>query len=238
MSSTYLALTNELLRRLNEVELDSTNFAAARNVQALAKDSINSSIREVLHSGQEWPFTLITYPQTLTVGQASYSFPSDLSSVDWESFYIKKLNDSNEPGKLPVITYVEYVDKHRGQDETNGTGGYGPTSVVSQTQESKFIVSPPPDQAYIIEYKYWSFPASLTLFSSVCSIPERFNNVIIDGAMMFMMLFRSNEQSAAIHKDKFEQGIKGMRRLLMDEPLYMRSTMIMKPLTSFRVLNG
>ena len=238
MSSTYLALTNELLRRLNEVELDSTNFAASRNVQALAKDSINSSVRELLHSAQEWPFTLVTYPQTLTVGEATYSFPAALSSVDWESFYLKKLNDSNEPGKLPVVSYPEYVDNYRGQDETASTGGYGPPRLVSQTQESKFIVSPPPNLAYIIEYKYWSFPTSLSLFSDVCIIPERFNNVIIDGAMMFMMLFRSNEQSASIHKDKFEQGVKTMRRLLMDEPLSVRSTMLTKPTLSTRVMNG
>jgi hypothetical protein len=238
MSSTYLALTNELLRRLNEVELDSTNFAAARNVQALAKDSINSSVRELLHSAQEWPFTLVTYPQTLTVGEATYSFPATLNSVDWESFYLKKLNDSNEPGSLSAISYSQYIEQYRGQDESSGTGGYGPPIVIAMTQESKFIVSPRPDQAYIIEYKYWSFPTSLSIFSDVCIIPERFNNVIIDGAMMFMMLFRSNEQSAAIHKDKFEQGVKTMRRLLMDEPLSVRSTMLTKPTLSTRVMNG
>ena len=53
--ATYLDLTNELLRRLNEVQMDSTDFATARNVQALAKDAINASIREILHSAQEWP---------------------------------------------------------------------------------------------------------------------------------------------------------------------------------------
>jgi hypothetical protein len=225
--STYLVLTNELLRRLNEVELDSTNFAASRNVQALAKDSINSSVRELLHSGQEWPFTIVTYPQTLTIGEGSYSFPADIGSVDWESFYIKKLN-SNQPGKLPVISYPQYIEQYRGQDEAAGTGGYGPPIVIGMTQESKFRVSPLPDQAYIIEYKYWSFPAQLTLSTDECVIPQRFNNTIIDGAMMFMMLFRSNEQSANIHKDKFEQGVKVMRRLLMDEPLEVRSTMVTK----------
>lgn len=238
MSSTYLSLTNELLRRLNEVELDATTFDGARNVQALAKDSINSSVRELLHSGQEWPFTLITYPQTLTVGQGSYSFPADMSSVDWESFYLKKLNDSNEPGSLSAISYPQYIEQYRGQDEAAGTGGYGPPIIIGMTQESKFNVSPPPDQAYIIEYKYWSFPASLTLSTNVCVIPDRFNNIIIDGAMMFMMLFRSNEQSATIHKDKFEQGIKTMRRLLMDEPSHVRSTMLTKPTLSTRVMNG
>jgi hypothetical protein len=54
--------------------------------------------------------------------------------------------------------------------------------------------------------------------------------------MTFMMLYRSNEQSAAIHRDKFENGIKTMRRLLLDEPLTMRSTMIVNALSSPRVM--
>jgi hypothetical protein len=75
MSSTYLALTNSVLRRVNEVVLDETNFTSARNVQALAKDSINSSIREVLSYVQEWPFTTTTTTQVLTAGTQEYDFP-------------------------------------------------------------------------------------------------------------------------------------------------------------------
>jgi hypothetical protein len=54
--------------------------------------------------------------------------------------------------------------------------------------------------------------------------------------MTYMMLYRSNEQSAAIHRDKFDNGIKTMRRLLLDEPLTMRSTMIVPSLVSPRVM--
>jgi hypothetical protein len=238
MSSTYISLTNELLRRLNEVQMDATDFDAARNIQALAKDSINSSVRELLHSGQEWPFTINTNLQTLTVAEGQYTFPSDVNSVDWESFYLKKLNDTTIPRSLSAISYSAYLEQYRSQDEQAGTSSYGPPVVVYMTQDLKFGVSPSPDQAYVIEYKYWKFPASLSLSTDTCIVPERFNNVIIDGAMMFMMLFRSNEMSANIHKDKFEQGVKTMRRLLMDEPLSVRSTMISKPVTSLRIKNG
>ena len=44
--STFLSLTNELLRRLNEVQIDQADFPNVKNVQALAKDSINSSIHD------------------------------------------------------------------------------------------------------------------------------------------------------------------------------------------------
>ena len=45
--ATYVTLVNELLRRLNEVTLDTAGdgFDSVRNVQALAKDAVNSSIR-------------------------------------------------------------------------------------------------------------------------------------------------------------------------------------------------
>jgi hypothetical protein len=238
MSSTYISLTNELLRRLGEVELDSSNFDLARNIQATSKDAINSSLRELLHSGQEWPFTISTYNQTLTIGESLYAFPDDLNSVDWESFYLKKLNDGTVPGKRNAVSYPEYLERYRGQDEQAGSGGYDVPVIVYMTQDAKFGVTPVPDQPYVVEYKYWKFPASLSLSSDVCIVPERFNNVIIDGAMMFMMIFRSNEQSAAIHKTNFGEGVKIMRRLLMDEPLSVRSTMIDKPMSSSRVMHG
>ena len=68
-------------------------------------------------------------------------------------------------------------------------------------------------------------------------IPDRFKYIIVDGAMVYMMRFRSNEQSASIHQQKFKEGIKVMRRLLLDDPLVMRSTMIHRPRTSSNVLS-
>jgi len=234
--STFISLTNELLRRMGEVVLDSTEFAGARNIQALAKNAINSSIRELMHGAQEWPFALITYTQTMTAGTGTYSFPSDLSSVDWESFYLKKLTAAdNTPSRLSVLTYTDHLDNYRPNEDMTGVGGRGVPIAVYQTQESKFGVTPKPDQAYEIEYKYWSFPAALVESTDVAIIPDRFNGVLLDGAMFNMLMFRSNEQGATIFKEKFDIGIRTMRRLLLDEPLYMRSTMIVKPSFNPRV---
>ena len=225
--ATFLNLTNELLRRLNEVTIDQADFATVRNVQALAKDSINSSIRRILQSAQEWPFTLTTYTQTLTAGTGVYAFPADTSSVDWESMYIKQLSSkNNQPQKLNVVSYTEYLEKYRYIDETAESGDYTTPIVVYQTQEEKFGVHPLPDDAYEIEYKYWSYPADLTAFGDTAIIPDRFKHVVIDGAMMYMMRFRSNEQSAMVHQQAFDDGIRMMRRLLNDENLYVRSTYI------------
>ena len=212
---------------MGEVTLDVTQFDGARNVQGLAKEAINSSIRDILHSAQEFPFTLVTKTQTLSAGVGVYSFPDNTSSVDWESFYLKKLTSSNNaPSKLNAISYTQYLSQFRSIEETNSTAGYTHPTHVYQTQDLKFGVTPLPDAAYEIEYKYWQFPNSLVEYTDTCIIPSRFDSIIIDGGMTYMMLYRSNEQSAALHKDKFEAGIKTMRRLLCDEPLEVRSTAV------------
>ena len=108
MATTFLTLTNELLRRLNEVTLTTDTFSKAKNVQAIAKDAINSAIREILQDGHEFPFLKTTQTQTLTAGTGTYDFPSDMSSVDWDSFYLKTLtSESNTAKSLPTISFTK-----------------------------------------------------------------------------------------------------------------------------------
>ena len=47
MATTYLDLTNELLRELNEIPLTSANFSNAIGFQAFVKDAINKSISDI-----------------------------------------------------------------------------------------------------------------------------------------------------------------------------------------------
>ena len=237
--ATFVALTNELLVRLNEVTLATTGdgFASVRNVQALAKQAINNSIRNILQTGQEWPFLKTTYTETLVAGTRQYSFPADYSRADWQTFYIKKLTSvDNTPMHLPSITYDEYIQRYRHFDDTGDQTGISAPTLVYQTNEEKFGVTPIPDNTYQIEYIYWSFPSDLSNFDDTAVIPDRFKHVVIDGAMMYMMRFRSNEQSAAMHQNNFEDGIKTMRRVLVDEPLRVRSTVVDRINSSNQVL--
>jgi hypothetical protein len=230
--ATYINLVNELLRRLNEVQIDVDDFTSTKNVQSLAKDAVNSSIREMLQEAQEWPFTLTTYEQTLTAGTKTYAFPADFSKADWETFYLTNAQ-SAYPMQLPSISYESYISEKRTIDDLAGTGGYSTPDNVYKTQEDKFGVTPVPDKAYIIEYRYWKVPADLTASDDICIVPDRFKHVVIDGAMMYLMHFRSNEQSAMLHADKFKTGIKSMRRLLVDSKDYLSSTVIHRSGSTF-----
>jgi hypothetical protein len=226
MATTYVALVNKVLTRMNEVNLDAAGdgFEAARNVQALAKEAVNSSVRMILQDTQEWPFLKTTYTQTLADGTGQYDFPADMATVDWDTFYLKKLtSQQNQPQHLKPISYEEYIQQHRSLDDNGSTSA---PNYVYQTYEEKFGVTPVPNAAYEVEYVYWSTPSDMTLYDDTCIIPSRFDHVITDGAVMFMMRFRSNEQSAAIHQNNFIEGVKAMRRVLLDDDLAIRSTVI------------
>ena len=220
------------MRRLNEVTLATSGdgFSTAKNVQAIAKDAINNAIREILQDGHQFPFLKTTTTQTLTAGTGTYDLPTDMASVDWDTFYLQALSSAgNTARSLPTIPFEEYVRIYKAIEENSGTGARSSPDLVYQTSEEKFGVTPLPDAAYVIEYVYYKFPADLSAFDDEMIIPDRFKYIIIDGAMVYMMRFRSNEQSAQIHQAKFQEGIKAMRRLLLDDPLFVRSSMINRP---------
>ncbi len=220
------------MRRLNEVTLNTAGdgFSTVKNVQAIAKDAINNAIREILQDGHQFPFLKTTTTQTLTAGTGTYDLPTDMASVDWDTFYLQALSSAgNTARSLPTIPFEEYVRIYKAIEENSGTGARSSPDLVYQTSEEKFGVTPLPDAAYVIEYVYYKFPADLSAFDDEMIIPDRFKYIIIDGAMVYMMRFRSNEQSAQIHQAKFQEGIKAMRRLLLDDPLFVRSSMINRP---------
>lgn len=229
MATTYITLANDLLRRLNEVTFTTSGegFDTAKNIQGIAKDAINNSIREILQDGHQFPFLKTTTTQTLTAGTGTYDFPTDTASVDWDTFYIRALTSANNTAMpLSTVSFDSYIRNYKSLEDSSGTSGRTAPNVIYQTAEEKFGVTPIPDAAYVIEYVYYKFPSDLSAFDDAMIIPDRFKYIIIDGAMTYMMRFRSNEQSASVHQQKFKEGIKVMRRLLLDDPIVMKSSMI------------
>ena len=178
MATTYITLVNDTLRRLNEVTLDTAGdgFTTVRNVQGLVKDAVNNSIRLIIQDGQEYPFLKTTNTQTLTAAQRTYDFPTDMGTVDWDSFFLKKTSGlDNAPRHLKTITYNDYLQNYRTQDdEGDQTNGIGKPLYVYQTLEEKFGITPLTDGAYEVEYVYFTFPADLSANPDTTIISDRF----------------------------------------------------------------
>ena len=225
MAYDFLGLVNAVNRRLNEVELSSSNFAAATGFYSQAKDSVNASIRYLNQSEYFWPFNHNTEELSLSANTTRYAFPVDAKVINFQSFRIKEnVSLNNSTTRIKEISYEDYLDKYIEQ-EYNATANQGVPTLVAQAPDLKFIMTPEPDKAYELVYEYYSFPSDLAVATDVPTIPERFQHIIIDGAMHYGYLFRGNTQDALVMKEKFDEGIKHMRSQLINRTPYVRSFM-------------
>ncbi len=216
MGSTYLELTNKLLRRLGEVELTDTSFTSTRNLHSHAKDAINDSIREISQQRWEWPFHAMEHTLVFSKGENEYDWPTSFKSVDWESFQIQRDDALSVRSKnLRQIDKDEWYRHFKQEDDDSGSDGVGVPSFVFRTHGVGFGVTPAPNEAYTIKFRYYKTPTLLTLYSDQTDIPSEYDNVIIAGALMHMNLFKENAQGFSLMKQEFKDGIKNMYNSLV-----------------------
>jgi hypothetical protein len=229
MAYDYLGLVNDINKRLNEVELTSSNFATVTGFYSAAKDAVNGALRYINQSAFEWPFNHVEQEDVLTAGEIRYGYPADTKTVDFDSFRIKRsATFNNETQKLKTIAYEEYLEKYVDAEyDTSNTSIRTLPRVVFRTPNQGFGVYPAPDNAYELVYEYYRLPVDLINATDVPSVPEQFRYVIIDGAMHYAYLFRGNTQDASIQFQKFEEGIKDMRTLYINRYHYVRDTRVL-----------
>lgn len=226
MAYNFLGLSNDVAVRLNETQLTSVNFATATGFYSAIKEAVNSSIRHINQAHFGWPFNHNTQEQTLEAGVTRYAIPGEAKYVDFDTFRVRRDTtlDLGRAVRLKQLSYDEYVDRYIDQeDETDTTKGAAP-EYVFRTQNNEYGIVPMPDKAYQVDFEYFTFPVDLSLYSDVPSVPERFRFVIIDGAMYYAYMFRDNIEMASVSQRKFDDGIKQMRTLLVNENIYMRAT--------------
>ena len=106
MATTYLQLTNELLREFNEVELTSSNFSSSVGVQSHIKDLVNRAYLDMVNEEPQWPFLAAgesgstdplygnTFVETVAgtrwyeLKESSSSIVDDFSYIDWDNFLL------------------------------------------------------------------------------------------------------------------------------------------------------
>lgn len=227
MAYNYLGLVNDVNRRLNEVELTSSNFDTAIGFYSAAKDSVNSALRYINQSAYEWPFNHVEAEDTLTAGDVRYALPSDVKTVDFDSFRIKRNNTlGNATQKLSQLSYEDYLDKYIDAEYSSDTSIQGVPQFVFRTPSQQYGIYPPPSAAFEVVYEYYRLPVDLLKYSDVPSMPEQFRSVIVDGAMHYAYFFRGNSQDASLHMQKFEDGIKNMRSIYINRYEYLRDTRV------------
>ena len=225
MAYDFLGLINDCAKRLNETEISASQFNSALGFYPAIKEAVNSSIRHINQAHFAWSFNHNTEEIDLEPGVSRYALVENMKYVDFGSFRVHRNTELNigEGHHLPQITYSEYLDKYIDQEyETDTTKG-GVPRFIARTPNEEFAVVPMPNEEYTIEYEYYMEPVDLVLATDIPSIPERFRHIIIDGAMYYTYMFRDNIEMAGISQNKFEQGLKNMRTLIINENIYFRA---------------
>ena len=108
MANSFLTYTNDVLAKLNEVQLTSTTFSDARGIQIQAKNAVNQAIRYMNQREFNWPFNAAEASQTLTAGVVKYSLPSNTKHIDYSTFRIRKSETFGNAARH--LAYLDYKE--------------------------------------------------------------------------------------------------------------------------------
>ena len=248
MATTYLEITNEVLRELNEVVLTSANFNSAIGIQSFVKDSINTSIFDIANQEPQLPFFSVgvsgstdPFYGNVTVatvaGQRWYllksgssSITTDYSSLDWDDFYITTINVSGETAPfvskgLKFLTLTDWRRYYRDGENADDADSqnYGePRYVYRSPDHRKFGLSPIPDKVYNVHFYAFEKPTALSAFDDTIVLPDQYKNVITAKTRYYVHQFKNNLQQAAFALDDYKKAMRQMKsNLINPQPKYM-----------------
>jgi len=250
MATTYLDLSNEVLRELNEVVLTSGTFASATGIQSFVKDAINKSLFDIANAEPELPFFSagvsggtdpfygnVTVPTVAgqrwyTLKDGSSSITSDYSAVDWDDFYITTINVSGESAPfvsqgLRFLTLADWKQYHRDAENADDAKGsdasHGePFYVFKSPDHRKFGLSPIPDKVYNVHFYAFEKPTPLSAHNDTIPMPEQYSNVITARTRYYVHQFKENIQQAAMAQDDYRKALRSMKsNLINPQPKYM-----------------
>jgi len=229
MATTFLQLVNEVLRGYNQVELTAANFDDSRGIHSWAKDGVNMAIRQINTEAYKWPFNAVEHTQTLVAGTYEYAWPSTFKTADWNSFQIQKDIDLGvSMTTLRVMDRDEWYQRYRDLDDeaTIDAVGRNVPRFVFKTHGNGFGITPNPNQAYELKYRYYTYSTPLVNHSDETLIPDQFCHVIILGASRHYSRMMDGLETSVNLGEEFKQALKQMRSLLINDEEYASDTRV------------
>jgi|TARA_R110002124_G_C8811335_1_gene503202 hypothetical protein len=242
MATTYLTLTNEVLRELNEVQLTAANFTSAVGIQAFIQESINKALNDIANEEPQLPFfaaaasggtdpfygnvTVASVAGTrwYTLKSGSSSITTDYASIDWDDFYMTTINVSGETAPfvsrglkfLTLTDWKRYVRDRENADDAD-TQSYGePKYVIRSPDNRKFGLSPIPDKVYNVHFYAYSAPTALSAYDDAMILPDQYASIVLAKTRYYVHQFKENIQQSAFAMDDFKKGMRHMKSNLIN----------------------
>lgn len=168
--------------------------------------------------------------------QEAYNGLKQVTVVSDTVFTFSISPDTTSPATGTIVAYPPYQSKElkwitldtyrndgiQAQDNNVTTEGFGMPEIVVRKPNNNFILSRKPDRIYTCKYEYYTMPTDLVNYNDVPIIPEAFKQVIIDGALIHGYFFRDNIEQTDRVDNRYRDGVNRMRRILINQPHYMR----------------
>lgn len=195
-------------------------------------DSISAQAGTAVTGSDVFAGTTLTY-QYFDGGQFyEYSFNGPNSGVVYLQYsysgtsiaymaFVDAFEDV-QPRKLPFVDYDTWEQQYKQFEKRMSATSYTTPERVFATQNFQFGVSSIPDKSYQVTFDYWQVPASLILFNDTTSIPDKYQQVIVDRIMTYAYMFRDNLEAFGTAKRDYEKGLQQMRTDLINKSDVMR----------------
>ena len=248
MATTYLQLSNELLRESNEVVLTSGNFSSAVGIQQHVKDCVNRAYNDIVSSEPQWSFLAtgesgstdplygnvsvetVAGTRWYELKAASSSVTTDYGSIDWDDFYLTTISVSGESSpyiskNLKYVTLADWKNYRREAENIDDADSqnWGEPSVIFRSPDGRnFGLSPIPKKVYKVWFFAWDLPTALSAHGDAIVFPDMYTSVLLARARYYMWQFKDNPQASAFALDDYKKGLKQMRSNLLNPiPKYM-----------------
>ena len=242
MATTYLTLTNEVLRELNEVQLTAANFTSAVGIQAFIQESINKALNDIANEEPQLPFfaaaasggtdpfygnvTVASVAGTrwYTLKSGSSSITTDYASIDWDDFYMTTINVSGETAPfvsrglkfLTLTDWKRYVRDRENADDADTQNHGEPKYVIRSPDNRKFGLSPIPDKVYNVHFYAYSAPTALSAYDDAMILPDQYASIVLAKTRYYVHQFKENIQQSAFAMDDFKKGMRHMKSNLIN----------------------
>ena len=121
MATTFLTLTNNVLKAINEPNLTSTTFPTSVGIQLTVQNDVNQAIKDIIGAELEWPFNYATRSDTLIPATGTIALQTN-RTVDWDSFYIQPINEVTNGEFTSNITSWTSINAGSGAAAYTSTG--------------------------------------------------------------------------------------------------------------------
>lgn len=246
MATTYLEITNLVLRELNEVLLTSASFDAATNIQAFVKESVNRAYSDMHDDDYKWPWLRLgdslgnffgnTYIETVA-GQRWYALKptattvdDEYSQVNWDEFTATTEGVTGEVApytyeNLQLISLEDWRDRFSKLEQEADTKAV-PKRVIRDVSSFKFGLSPIPDKVYRVYFYAWNQLTPLVNYNDTLVIPSQYNQVLVARVRYYVWQFKDQMNRSADALQDYKKGLQRMREALNPSASYMKTDFI------------